>query len=227
MRLWKEDADWQTNLANILLFAFAALTALMVHELCHAKAADMLGDQTARKQGRLTLNPLKHVDPLGMLMLMIVGFGWAKPVMIDTTNLKNPRRDMSMIALAGPVSNFLLAMLMFFLIGFLRFIDEWPMIISVLFSYLYVTATINIVLGVFNLFPIPPLDGSKVLGSLLPENLYYKLLRYEKFGMLILVAALFLGWIDRPLFFLRDTLEQALSAAALWPSDMLEKIIYG
>lgn len=184
-----------------IITGLAALFTIMFHEIAHGFAAYALGDTTAKERGRLSLNPIKHIDWFGLLMLIVVGFGWAKPVPVDMRYFKNPRRDMALVALAGPVMNFLMAFLSTVVIVFLS-IFHAPEIIGNFFGTFL---TINIGLGIFNLFPIPPLDGSKILGIILPEHIHMQILRYERFGMLALMALLWTGVLNTPLGFLRGT----------------------
>lgn len=184
-----------------ILTGLAALFTIMFHEIAHGFAAYALGDTTAKERGRLSLNPIKHIDWFGLLMLIVAGFGWAKPVPVDMRYFKNPRRDMALVALAGPLMNFLMALLSTIVIVFLS-IFHAPEIIGDFFGTFL---TINIGLGIFNLFPIPPLDGSKILGIILPEHIHMQILRYERFGMLILMVLLWTNVLNRPLGFLRDT----------------------
>jgi len=183
------------NLGNIgellnqaLMRIIPALLCITVHELAHGYTAYKLGDSTAKDLGRLTLNPIKHIDPIGLLMMLLMRFGWAKPVPVNMQNFKHPKWYMAITALAGPVSNILLAILMFLLLGFFAMMltgfTAGPAIIELVSNTIY----ISIALAVFNMLPIPPLDGSKVLFSLLPESYYYKLMRYEKFGMIALLV---------------------------------------
>lgn len=185
------DWNWlETTLARVL----AVLLCLTVHEACHGLAAYALGDPTARDRHRLSLNPLRHIDWLGLAMMLAVGFGWAKPVPVDPRYFKRPKQGMALTALAGPVSNLLLALLAVFLSRELYARGEWmPMGIRVsLFQFLlYTLAPLSIGLGLFNLLPIPPLDGSKVLGAFLPDRAFFGLMRYERYGMFLLLA---LGW---------------------------------
>ncbi|GHV34329.1 peptidase M50 [Clostridia bacterium] len=186
---------------NVWLYASrgaAALLAIMLHEIAHGFAAFRLGDETAKEMGRLSLNPLRHVDWLGLALLIVVGFGWAKPVPVDMRYFRNPKRDMCLVALAGPGMNFALAFVSILALGLL------PAPPVLVFQFLWIFANINIGLGVFNLFPIPPLDGSKAVGILIPDRIYYQLLRYERYGMVALMALLMLGFLDKPLWFLRD-----------------------
>lgn len=160
-----------------------------VHEFSHALTAHGEGDQTARRMGRLTFNPVKHIDLLGFLLLLVVGFGWAKPVQVDPYNLRHGRLGMSWVALAGPLSNFALA----FLLGLvfrLNLLSE-PNLYSLtglLGFALFFIIFYNLILGIFNLIPLPPLDGSKVVGGLLPNALYYPYLRFEQYGWIPLVG---------------------------------------
>lgn len=187
------DWNWlETTLARVL----AVLLCLTVHEACHGLAAYALGDPTARDRHRLSLNPLRHIDWLGLAMMLAVGFGWAKPVPVDPRYFKRPKQGMALTALAGPVSNLLLALLAVFLSRELYARGAWmPMGIRVsLFQFLlYTLAPLSIGLGLFNLLPIPPLDGSKVLGAFLPDTTYFGLMRYERFGMFLLLALSWFG----------------------------------
>lgn len=181
-----EQFNWSTLLEAVLRMA-GILLCLTVHETCHGLAALALGDPTAKRQNRLSLNPLKHIDWLGLAAMFICGFGWAKPVQVDMRSFKNPRRGMALTALAGPVSNFLLALVLLFAASLLSRLPANGAVYEV-FYFLIDTAVLSIGLGLFNLVPIPPLDGSKVLFSLLPERLYYTLMRYEHLGMLVLLV---------------------------------------
>ncbi len=183
--------DW-TYLLDLLLRIVPALLCIMVHEICHGLAAYALGDRTAARQGRLSLNPLRHIDWFGLVMLVAFRIGWAKPVEVDMRNFKKPRRDMALTGLAGPVSNFLLAAVALFLFG----LCYRPLIGSTVGTYglklLDTMAYLSIALGLFNLIPFPPLDGSKVLFSFLPPRLYLRLMYLERYGMLLLVLIIVL-----------------------------------
>ncbi|MGI6604378.1 MAG: site-2 protease family protein [Firmicutes bacterium] len=166
----------------------ALLLALSVHEYAHAKAADALGDPTPRAYGRLTLNPLAHLDPLGLLMLWLVRFGWAKPVPVNPMYLRPRRAGMIIVSLAGVTANAVTAFVLLVLVK-LQVIppNEWFV------NIVELTMWYNIFLAVFNLLPIPPLDGSKVLAELLPRRLAFSLLQYEAYGPIVLVIFLYLG----------------------------------
>jgi len=152
------------NIQNILPALPGILIGLTVHEFCHAMAAYKLGDSTAKDQGRITFNPIKHIDPIGFLFIIFAGFGWAKPVQFNPENLRNLRRDKAIIAVAGPLSNLVLALVF---IGILRLWREnsIPLPSEALFMVVFRAAIINIGLFVFNLLPIPPLDGSHIAFS--------------------------------------------------------------
>ena len=187
-----EQFNW-TGLLAALRTLLGVLLCLTVHETCHGLAAYALGDQTAKRMHRLSFNPLHHIDWLGLVSMFICGFGWAKPVPVDMRYFRHKRTGMAVTALAGPVSNFLLALLLLFLASLLyRFVPGGGFSIWLLL-FLLTTAQLSVGLGLFNLIPIPPLDGSKVLFALLPERAYITLMRYERFGMLILLLAV---WLD-------------------------------
>lgn len=200
------------NLLDILLRVIPALLCITLHELSHGLAAYALGDDTAKKAGRLTLNPIKHLDIMGLLMMVIFGFGYAKPVPVDMRNFKNPKRGMAVTALAGPGSNVLIAVVFLFLYGLLFPALFASTVGAYVLEMMLITAQLSLAMGVFNLLPIPPLDGSKVLFSLLPEDAYWKLMHYERYGFLVLLALLYTGVIDGPLNWL---LRQGLNL--LWP----------
>ena len=190
--LW--DALDFGSLENMLLRLAAVLLCLTVHETCHGLAAYALGDPTARQAHRLSLNPLRHIDWFGLLMMFLAGFGWAKPVPVNPNYFKKPKQGMALTALAGPASNFLLAFLLLLLA---RLTAERAVATGALnetwFMFLLNTASLSVGLGLFNLVPIPPLDGSKVVAVLLPDRAYNWLMRYERFGMLVLLAVISVG----------------------------------
>ena len=182
------------SLRDILLRVAAVFLCLTIHEMCHGLAAYALGDPTAKRAHRLSLNPLRHIDWLGLLMMVVAGFGWAKPVPVNPNYFKKPKQGMAVTALAGPVSNLLLAILLLLIARgvYIRaaltgsFSATW-------FAFLLDTASLSVGLGLFNLAPIPPLDGSKVLAVLLPDRAYDWLMHYERFGMLVLVMVISVG----------------------------------
>ena len=217
-RAWLEqlqfDGVWQTA-----VLVAASLLCITFHETCHGLAAYRLGDNTAKRMGRLSLNPLKHVDLMGLIMMALFRFGWAKPVPVDMRNFKNPKAGMALTALAGPVSNVVLAYAAVVLCNFVMFLADrlgstWLLLALAQF-FVYVEI-ISAGLAVFNVFPIPPLDGSKVLFALLSDRAYDRLMRYEKYGMGLLMALLVTGAIDRPLGAMRDWLLTWLNSLGAW-----------
>lgn len=182
------------SLLNALLRVAAVLLCLTVHEACHGLTAYALGDPTAKSMHRLSLNPLHHIDWFGLFMMLAAGFGWAKPVPVDPRYFKKPKEGMALTALAGPVSNFLLAFLFIFISKLIYLYAPYTVAWDVVFTFcLYTAAPLSIGLGLFNLIPIPPLDGSKVVAVLLPDRAYGTLMRYERYGMLLLLALSLLG----------------------------------
>lgn len=176
------------HLSGALQRVTAVLLCLTVHETCHGLAAWRLGDPTAKEAHRLSLNPLRHIDWIGFAMMLVCGFGWAKPVGVDMRYFKNPKRDMALTALAGPVSNLLLAFLLMFASRGIYLYAPYGPVWDGVYGFLLYTAALSIGLGLFNLLPIPPLDGSKVLGALLPDRAYQFQLRWERYGILLLLA---------------------------------------
>ncbi|MBI3620274.1 site-2 protease family protein [Candidatus Roizmanbacteria bacterium] len=181
--------------ANPLLFILSLvglLVAVTIHEFSHAYVADRLGDPTPRLQGRLTLNPRSHLDLMGVLFLLLFGFGWGKPVQFDPFNLKHPRQDAALISLAGPVSNFILALICSIFIRTIIFL-HLSFLQTIGFLLLPPVLSLNVILGVFNLLPIHPLDGFKIVGGLLPRERareWYELERYGLLFLLILILPL-------------------------------------
>lgn len=192
--IW-DGLDWSV-LTNALLSIIPALICITFHELSHGLVAYALGDNTAKRAGRLTLNPIRHIDIMGLISMAFLGFGWAKPVPVDMRKFKNPKTGMALVALAGPASNLILAVIVLLLSTLMvknaYTSDMWMEAWSVMQRMAY----LSIALAIFNIIPIPPLDGSKVLFSFLSENMYYKLMRYERYGMIILLIVLWSGVFD-------------------------------
>ena len=186
-------------LKELLFSAIPALLCVTLHELSHGFVAWRLGDDTAKNAGRLTLNPLKHIDPMGLLLLLVAHVGWAKPVPVNMGNFRDPKRGMALTALAGPVSNLLITVVFLFLYGlaFPFAAQNGSELALSGAQLLLVTAHLSLGLGLFNLLPIPPLDGSKVLFSLIPDEQYLTLMRYERYGMILLIALAYGGVTGR------------------------------
>ena len=183
---------------TFILLAIPLLYSIIFHELAHGWVAYRMGDPTAKSLGRLSLNPLKHLDPIGTVMLFIFGFGWAKPVPVNFNNLRDTRKGLILVSSAGITANMILAFLAFFL---LRLLSPAPS--GVLATLLFYLAEINIILASFNLIPIPPLDGSKILMGFLPERFQYYLSRLEPFGLFIIIGLLYIGALDPLIAFFR------------------------
>ena len=198
-----------TSLWSTLLRLAAILLCLTVHETCHGLAAYRMGDPTAKTMHRLSLNPLRHIDWFGLAMMFFVGFGWAKPVPVDPRYFRNPKKGMAITALAGPLSNFVLAFLAAFganALAAAMTIHGQTNLLMTLFSLCYLLVLLNIGLGVFNLIPFPPLDGSKVVAMFLPDRQYIRWMQLERYGMVILMAILWFGWLDTYLYAARTFL---------------------
>lgn len=220
------NMDW-TALSGFLLSAVAVLLCLTVHEVSHGLAAFALGDPTAKRQNRLSLNPLRHLDVFGTLMMLVAGFGWAKPVPVDMRYFRHPKSGMAVTALAGPVSNFLLAYLALLARAVLLpfYLQGGGTILFLIVDFTETLAILSVGLGVFNLIPIPPLDGSKVLEGVLPDRIYYTILRYERIGMLLLMVVLFSGVADKPLWAVRSWVVNTMAEGTVWLFELVYTLI--
>ena len=203
--IW-DGLDW-SFLTDILLSVIPALICITLHELSHGFVAWKLGDPTAKNAGRLTLNPIKHLDVMGILMMVVFRFGWAKPVPVNMYRFQNPKKGMAITALAGPAANVVITVVFLFVYGLLfRALGGTGFVLKTI----YITAYLSISFAIFNLIPISPLDGSKILFSVLPSERYDQLMRYERYGMILLLVLVASGVFGRP-----------LSAATGWAFDKL------
>ncbi len=202
-----QDFDIISLIIRISSAAFVVFCTAPIHEFAHAFVAYKLGDHTARLKGRLTINPFAHINWIGALMILLVGFGYADPVPVNIRNvkMKNKKIAMALIALAGPVSNLIMAfvsMLGMFLT--LKYMDVNTVMGSALYYFLYFITSININLAVFNLLPVPPLDGSRILFAVLPTKYYFSVMKYERYISLAIMLLLFTGILTTPLSYLSN-----------------------
>ena len=199
------------GIAMLILYLICILLALICHEVAHGLAASWLGDPTAKQEGRLTLNPLAHIEPVGFLMMLVVGFGWAKPVPVNPRRLRKPRRDMALVSFAGPAMNLILALISGLLYCLLCALEIYPVDIllgynmpfnalNVLCFMFWIFMLLNIGLALFNLIPLPPLDGSNILVTFLKPNTAAKYLQVRYYTQYIILGLIVLSWVNSGLF---------------------------
>lgn len=217
------NLDWSV-LTDAAFSVIPVLICITLHECAHGYTALLLGDTTARDMGRLSLNPLRHFDIMGFIMMAFAGFGWAKPVPIDMRSFDNPRHGMAITAVAGPLANVVIAVFCLFLYGF-----SYPALFKSSFGdavleMVFRTAVLSISFAVFNILPIPPLDGSKVLYSFIPERAYWTLMRYERYGMFLLIALVISGALDGTLGRLVTSAMSRLDFLIQWGFELGSKL---
>lgn len=217
------------TILDYLIKALVLFSAVPVHECAHAWVAEKMGDDTGRKQGRITLNPFAHLTLWGSLMMILVGFGWGKPVMVDSRNFKNPKKGMVLTSLAGPASNFIMAflsMIVYKVLAFLSFAKDNSTLDMMATVFVYITL-INISLAVFNFLPIPPLDGSKIFNAILPEKWYFTIMKYENFIFIALIILVYSGLLDAPLSFLQNKVIDVMLFLTGWVDNIMTLLISG
>ncbi|MFI3324744.1 MAG: site-2 protease family protein [Clostridia bacterium] len=214
------NIDIMSIVAQILSILFVVIFILPLHEYAHGIVAYKLGDPTPKYDRRLTLNPLASIDPVGSMALLIFGYGWAKPVQVNPRNFKNPKRDMAIVAVAGPLSNVLAALVgQIILSGMFAFnvITSYNSVAYFIAIILSSYVSINLSLAAFNLIPMPPLDGSRIIGAFLSDNALYKYYSYQRYFTIIFIVLMFSGVLSVPLSFVWNILYNAVSFVAEIP----------
>ena len=216
--------DWGQALAQVLSVGFVVLCILPLHEFAHGWIAYKLGDPTAKNAGRLTMNPLKSLDPMGALAILLVGFGWAKPVPVDPRYFKNPKQGMALTALAGPVSNLLAALAGAFIAAGMMagaMSHGFNAVTYFIFQVLYYYVVVNVSLAVFNLLPVPPLDGSRIVGMFLSDRALAAYYRSQQFLSLALMVLLVSGKLSGPLSAMQQGVADVVFAIARAPFQLM------
>ncbi|MGN1417750.1 MAG: site-2 protease family protein [Acutalibacteraceae bacterium] len=201
---------------NLCARLFVMFCVLPIHEFAHAFVATKLGDQTARLSGRLTLNPLAHIDPFGAILILVAGFGYAKPVPVNPRNFKNQKSGMALTALAGPLSNIIMSFIfMLFCCAVYKFtVPVDGSFQGALADFFMYAAQINVSLAVFNFIPIPPLDGSRIISLIIPDKYYYKIMQYERYLVYAVLLLVLLGVLDTPIAIATNFISNLLLTAA-------------
>lgn len=220
--LFRGDSDMLDLIINLFSRLFVVFCTMPVHEYAHALIATKLGDQTPRLSGRLTLNPMAHISPLGAVMIFLCGFGYAKPVSVNPRNFKDAKKGMAITAIAGPISNLIMGFVFIFIATFFSNIINTESILSfAVFYFLFFAGSINVNLAVFNLLPIPPLDGSRILQLLIPAKYYYKFLQYERYIVIVVFVLIATGILSGPLSFISDVIISLFIKIASLPFGLL------
>ncbi len=216
--IFRGNADMLSLLVTFFSRLFVIFCTMPVHEYAHAYIATKLGDQTPRLSGRLTLNPMAHISPLGAIMIFLCGFGYAKPVEVNPRNFKDPKKGMAITAIAGPVSNLIMGFI-FILIAtvYQHLFFGYSKLSVAIYTFLFFAGTVNVNLAVFNLLPIPPLDGSRILQLIIPSKYYYKFLQYERYVVIVVFILIFTGVLSTPLSYLSSLIITLFSRISSLP----------
>mgnify|MGYP003293061271 CR=1 FL=1 len=203
--IFRGNADGLSLLVTFFSRLFVIFCTMPIHEYAHALIATKLGDQTPRLSGRLTLNPMAHISPLGAIMIFLCGFGYAKPVNVNPRNFKDPKKGMALTAIAGPISNLIMGFIFIFIATIYNYtLFNYTTMSIAIYTFLYFAGMVNVNLAVFNLLPIPPLDGSRILQLLIPSKYYYKFLQYERYIVLIVFVLILTGILSGPLSYISN-----------------------
>ncbi len=220
--LLRGEGDTFSLLVSFFSRLFVIFCTMPIHEYAHALIATKLGDQTPRLSGRLTLNPMAHISPLGAIMIFLCGFGYAKPVNVNPRNFKDPKKGMALTAIAGPISNLIMGFVCIFLATLVSYIGEISsLMIYAIYYFLTFAGVVNVNLAVFNLLPIPPLDGSRILQLLIPAKYYYKFLQYERYIVIIVFVLIMTGVLSTPLSFISNIIISLFSSISNIPFGMI------
>ena len=212
------NSDGLSLLITFFSRLFVIFCTMPIHEYAHALIATKLGDQTARLTGRLTLNPMAHISPLGAIMIFICGFGYAKPVNVNPRNFKDPKKGMALTAIAGPISNLMMGFVFIFLATLVSNVADASSTMTYAIYYFFTFAgVVNVNLAVFNLLPIPPLDGSRILQLMIPAKYYYKFLQYERYVVLVVFFLIMTGVLSKPLSIISNLIINLFSSIARLP----------
>ncbi len=216
------NVDFLDLIIKLFSRLFVVFCTMPIHEYAHALIATKLGDPTPRLSGRLTINPMAHISPMGALMIFLCGFGYAKPVEVNPRNFKDPKKGMALTAVAGPISNLLMGFIFIFIATlYINLFYSTSMMYRAVYYFIYFAGAVNVNLAVFNLLPIPPLDGSRILQLLIPKKYYYKFMQYERYIILIVFVLILSGILTTPLSIISNWIIRLFSNIAIIPLKLI------